>query len=412
MFKRNIKSRVEAALKRSPVVLLTGARQSGKTVLVESIAQEKNYNYFTMDDIPTYLSAKNDPVGFIANIEKPVVIDEVQRVPELFLAIKRDVDKNRVAGNYLLTGSTNPILIPQVADALTGRIETISLLPLSQGELLGIKEQFIDTIFSGKNPSNIPSIKESLSRDELYKKILIGGFPVMQNLNEKDRKVWINEYIKNIVQKDAQDIAQISEPADLYTLVYSMANRASGLLNIADISRTISVPQATLQRYSSLLEALYMIYLQRSWHMDSEKQFIKAKKAYLVDSGFLSNLLKLNMERAIEYSSLMGNVIENFVVMELLKQLGWSETEAELYHFRTTGNIEVDVVIQDEYKNIVGIEIKGSSTVSYNDFKGLEYLQNLTQDKFIKGIVLYLGDKVIPFGKNLIACPISILWNN
>lgn len=408
MFKRNIKVAVEKALKRSPVVLLAGARQTGKTILTENLAQEKNYSYFTLDDIPTYLSAKNDPVSFIQDIPKPVVIDEIQRVPELFLSIKRDVDKNRKAGNYLLTGSVNPLLMPTVADALTGRVETLSLFPLSQGEILGVKEVFIDLLFAGSNP--LAPAKGASGTAEIYKKILVGGYPVLQSLDEADRKVWVNEYIKNIVQKDAQDIIKISEPRDLYVLLYSLAHRAAGLLNISDISRTLSLPQATLQRYTSLLEALFMIYFAYPWHIKSDKKFTKSKKSYLVDSGFLANLLKINSKEALKESNLVGNVLENFVVMELLKQLTWSTTKAELYHFRTSTGVEVDIVLEDELKNIVGIEVKSSSTVSYDDFKGLAYLQELTKNKFIKGIVLYTGESIIPFGKNLLAVPINSLW--
>ena len=405
MFKRNIKSSLEKALKRSPVVLLTGARQSGKTVLTENIAQEQHCSFFSLDDVTTYVTAKNDPVGFIRDLPKPAVIDEIQRVPELFLSIKRDVDKNRKPGNYLLTGSVNPLLVPKVADALTGRIETLSLFPLSQGEILGIKENFIDRVFSGKKPANPES------KVDLYNAIVVGGYPVLQSLNEVDRKVWINEYIKNIVQKDAQDITKITEPKDLYSFIYSLAYRAAGLLNVSDISRNLTLPQATLQRYSSLLEALYIIYFAYPWHMKSDKKFIKSKKSYLVDSGFLSNLLKISSKEMLKESMMVGNIVENFIVIELLKQLSWSETLAELYHFRTVSGVEIDIVLEDEYKNLVAIEIKNSGTVYPDDFKNLTYLKELTGKKFIKGIVLYNGEQILPFGENLLAVPINSLWN-
>ena len=408
MFKRNIKTKVEAALKRSPVVLLAGARQTGKTILAEKIAQDKNYSYFSLDDIPTYLAAKNDPVSFIRDIPKPVVIDEIQRVPELFSTIKREVDKKRTAGDYLLTGSVNPLLMPTVADALTGRIETINLFPLSQGEIDNSQENFIDTLFTDKSLK----LKQILSNTELYEKILIGGYPVLQAIKAEDRKIWINEYIKNIVQKDAQDITKIAEPKDLYTFLYSLAHRASGLLNISDISRTLGLPQATLQRYSSLLEALFMIYFAYPWHSKSERKFIKSKKSYLVDSGFLANLLKIYTVKDLKESTYVGNIVENFVAMELLKQLTWSKTSAELYHFRTASGIEIDLLLEDENKNLVALEVKNSSTVYPDDFKNIKYLQELVGNKLIKGIVLYTGDKILPFGKDLLAVPINTLWEN
>lgn len=406
MYKRYIKEKIEKALSRSPVVLLTGARQTGKTVLVEEIAQEKNYSYLTLDDIPTYLAAKNDPVSFIKDIQKPVIIDEIQRVSELFLVIKREVDKNRVAGNFLITGSVNPLLIPTVSDALTGRIETLTLYPLAQTEIENSKINIIENLFDNKLEKKCYETDNSL----IYEKIITGGYPVLQNIKNQDKKVWINEYIKNIVQKDAQDISKITEPKDLYMFLYSLAHRAAGLLNISDLSRNLGLSQATLQRYSSLLEALYLIYYAYPWHIKTDKKFLKSKKSYLIDSGFLANLLKITNIQDLKESNYYGNIVENFVALEILKQASWSNIDVELYHFRTINGIEVDLVLEDENKNLVGIEVKASRTVSSDDFKGLNYLKSLVPDQMIKGVVLYMGDNILPFGENLLAVPISRLW--
>lgn len=408
MFTRSLQAKLRKALSRSPVVLLTGARQVGKTILVQEIARENNYSYMSLDDVPTLLAAKADPVSFIKNSQKPIIIDEVQRVPELFLAIKQYVDNDRVAGNFLLTGSVNPLLVPKVADALTGRIEQLTLFPLSQGEITGVTENFIELVFSGK-PLVQP--KNKIDKDILFKKIIIGGYPLLQNFNDEERTIWVNEYIQNIVQKDAQDISKISEPTDLYAFFYAFAYRTASLLNVSDIARSLQSPTATLNRYASLLEALYMIYIQRAWYKQRQKQFIKSKKAYLVDTGFLCHLLKIKTPEDLVASHLMGNIFENFVFLELLKQQGWSKTRVELFYFRTTSGNEVDIVLEDEKNNIVGIEVKSSSTVTPDDFKGLAYLQENAGKQFVQGIVLYTGDKIIPFGPNFYAVPLETLWS-
>ncbi len=408
MFKRSIKQRLEKAMARSRVVLLNGARQVGKTTLVLELMKNKNYTYLTFDDEITYLAAKNNPAGFLADAKKPLVLDEVQRVPETFLAIKKDVDQNQAPGRYLLTGSANPLLLPRLGDSLAGRMEIVDLMPLSQGEIVGKQEFFIDTLFQGKH---VQQPSQKCSKEQLYKKILTGGYPSVQHLSEEDHQAWLRSYLNLILARDVKDLAQIEKIAELPKLLRILAARSSNLLNIAEVSRECRMVTKTVSRYLALLETIFLINLQRSWSTNITSRFVKAPKLYLVDSGLLSYLLDTNLEKALTNSTHMGKIVENFVVSELKKQITWNKTIVELYHCRTTAGQEVDIILEDRSGNVIGIEVKLSEKVIPEDFKGLIYLQEKMKEKFIVGLVLSTNPQCVPFAPNLTAMPINVLWD-
>lgn len=407
MLKRNVKTQLKKALARSPVVLLNGARQVGKTTLALELLKNKKYTYVTFDDEMIFLAAKSDPVAFVANIQKPLILDEVQRVPEIFLAIKRDVDSNRRVGRYLLTGSANPLLIPRLGDSLAGRMEIINLMPLSQGELDQQKEHFIDFVF-GQKPLKSPSNK--ISQRELYEKILVGGYPSVQQVDFQTREAWLRSYLNLILQKDIKDLAQIEKVTELPNLLRLLAARAAGLLNVAELSRESTIAAKTLHRYLALLETIFIVNTQPAWSTNLSIRFVKAPKLYFVDSGLLAYLLDMNIEKAMDDSVHMGRILENFVVSELQKQATWSKQLINLYHFRASSGEEVDAVMENRSGQVVGIEIKTSKKVTSQDFKGLSFLQNKAKQRFVQGIVLYTGSEYVPFGKQLCALPVSALW--
>jgi len=407
MFTRNIMSHLKKSLERSRVVLLNGARQVGKTTLSSELIKDKNFTYLTFDDEMIYLAAKSNPVGFIANITKPLILDEVQRVPEIFLAIKQDVDKNQQPGRYLLTGSANPLLIPRLGDSLAGRMEVIDLMPLSQGEINNKKESLIDLLFS-ESPLKSPAYV--MSKEDVYRKILVGGYPSVQHLDDEGRDAWMRNYLNLILQRDLKDLAQIEKLAEIPNLLKILASRASGLLNIADVSRDSKMVAKTVERYLVLLETIFLVDRQLSWSTNITQRFIKSPKIYLVDSGLLAYLLDTNLEKALTNSTHMGKIFENFVVGELKKQATWSKTTVNLHHFRTLRGEEVDLILEDRSGNIVGIEIKSNERVGADDFKGLKYLQDKMPDKFVKGIVMYIGSQCLPFGKDLWTLPVNALW--
>ncbi len=407
MFERNIRHLLIKALSRSRVVLLTGARQSGKTTLIKSIGNEFKYHFATFDDLRALESAKKDPMGFIENLNKPVILDEVQRVPEIFLPIKYDVDNHNNFGRYALTGSTNPLLIPKLGDSLSGRMEIINMLPLSQGELLGVQENFIDRVFNNEIPR---APLKTLSKRSLYEKILAGGYPMVQGLTTDDRDAWFNSYITTLVQRDVQDIANITNIREFSQLLRLLATRVGNLLNVAELSRSSGIPAVTLHRYLALLEACFIVKFLPAWSQNFGKRLVKSPKTYLIDTGLLSFLIGINTERLLNDSILAGGIVENFVVEEIIKQLTWSSTYINLFHFRTANGIEVDLILEDRAGNIIGIEIKSSETVDNHDFKGLNYLKEIMGEKFLRGIVLYPGSLSVPFGDKLIALPIETLW--
>jgi predicted AAA+ superfamily ATPase len=406
MFKRNIRAHVEKALQRSPVVLLTGARQTGKTTLMKQIGKENEYHYVTFDDIRFLSAAQSDPIGFIEGLKKPVILDEVQRIPEIFLAIKHDVDENRQPGRYALTGSANPMLIPRLGDSLAGRMEIFNLFPLSQGELLGRYELFIDKIFN----QDIPRVSEITTKTDIYTKMNTGGYPVVQNIDAKARESWFNSYVTTLLQRDVKDIANIVGLSELPLLLKLLATRAGTLLNVAELSRTSGISTTTLHRYLVILKALFLIDFQLPWSSNLGKRLVKAPKVNLVDSGILSFLLGIDIAAPHIDGRILGPIVENFVVSELCKQITWNQTRVQLFHSRTVTGIEVDILLEDASGRIVCIEIKNSSTVTAQDFKGLKYMQELIGDKFVQGIVLYMGDQHIPFGARMHALPMNTLW--
>lgn len=405
MFKRSQRSNIEKALARSPVVLLIGARQTGKSTLVQEIGAEKGYHYVSFDDLNYLAAAHSDPIGFIKGLPKPVILDEVQRVPEIFLTIKQDVDQHRNPGRYLLTGSANPLLLPRLGDSLAGRMEIFELFPLSQSEIARVQDSFIDTLFSG----NVAHFKEGLEQKELYKKIDTGGYPTVQEFDSEARTSWFNGYVTTLLHRDVKDLTQIEGLADFPNLLRLLATRVATLINSAEISRATGLSNTTLHRYLGLLEIIFMIKFQPAWSTNFATRLVKSPKLSIVDSGLTMFLLGMELERAANFQYI-GGVLENFVVGEITKHISWNKKHIKLFHYRTLSGVEVDIVLEDTAGNLVGIEVKNAQTVYPQDFKGLRYLEEKAGDKWIQGVVLYTGQNTIPFGEKLTAVPISALW--
>lgn len=410
-FKRNIHFKLEQALSRNPVTLLLGARQTGKTTVMRSLGRTHNYHYVSLDDLRYLTEAKTDPMGFIQRIPKPVIIDEVQRAPDLFLSIKHFVDQQetRTNGLFALTGSANPFFIPEVGDSLAGRIEILTLYPLSQGEIENVHETFIDTVFEN---NQMPHIKfKPLSREELFNKILVGGYPLAQNKSWDDTYNWFDNYLNTLIQKDISDLTRLENSSVIPRLLRAFVARSGQLLNIAELGIKSKIPGTSVTRYIKLLEALFIIYQLESWHTTIARRALKSSKAYLVDSGLLGYLKSETLEKVLQDPQEMGHILENFIVSELKKQQTWCQDRVSLHHFRTASQIEVDVVLERADGKIVGIEIKSSSNVSRYDTKGLEYLKQESGSNWHQGIVLYTGDEIFSLGDTITALPINALWS-
>lgn len=405
MFKRNLLKPIETALKDTPVVLIIGARQVGKTTLALSLSD----NYLTFDDANVVATAKYSPTDFINNLSKPIILDEVQRCPEILLAIKMDVDRDRRAGQFILTGSANVLTLPKVSESLAGRMEIQRLRSLSQGEILGIRETFIEKLFADEFvlPTNFPGEE----RNDLFAKMLAGGYPeVISRESGARRQNWFRSYINTILQRDIRDLANIEGLVDLPRLLELLAARAAGILNYSEVSRSIGFPQMTLKRYMTLLETTFLIETVPAWSGSIKSRLIKSPKLFIGDTGLLSYLLDLNLEKLASDPTLSGALTENFVVNELKKQMGWSEIEVKMFHFRTSNEREVDIILEKNSGEIIGMEVKASSKINQHDFKGLRLLSDSLPTKFHRGIILYTGNQFLGFGKNLFAVPIQAMW--
>ncbi len=411
MLKRHIEAKIAQALDFMPVVLLRGARQTGKTTLAKSLCEaKKHYNYLSFDHLPTLVAAKNDPVGFIARIDKTVILDEVPRVPELFLPIKKDVDENRHPGRYFLTGSADPLLIPQLGDSLAGRMLLLTLWPLSQGEIEGRQETFLERVF-GQAPL-LGGKTETCSKEDVLSRALLGGYPPSLSLkNESQRHAWFNDYISLVLQKDVLDLSKIENVTQMPNLLMLLAARVGGLLNTQELASSFKLSAVTLQRYISLLKTLFLVHLLPAWHGNLGKRLVKSPKIYLCDTALQLFLLNVDRERLSKEPHMTGSVIENFVVLELLKQASWSNLNVQLFHYRDYGREEVDVVLEGPGGDLVAIEIKSSQTIAADDFKGLKKFRESLGTKCMHGVLLYAGDMHLPFGDKLTAMPISSLWS-
>jgi predicted AAA+ superfamily ATPase len=288
-------------------------------------------------------------------------------------------------------------------------MEILSLWPFSQGEIQSYRETFVDAVFS---PEYSLSKEATEERDSLFQSILTGGFPeVIQRTSEARRKAWFNAYITTILQRDIRDLSRIEGLASIPRLLSLLAVRSGHLLNFSEISRTSGLPQATLKRYMALLEATFLIKLLPPWSANLSKRLVKSPKLFMMDTGLLGYLIGMDKNRLHAEPELAGPLLENFVIMELTKQISWSRTRPAMFHFRTqVGNKEVDIVLEDAAGRIVGIEVKAAHTVKAGDLAGLKLLAEETQDRFVRGIVLYTGSRFVPFGSHLTAVPVSALW--
>jgi hypothetical protein len=408
MINRHIQNSVQLSMTDTPVVLLNGARQTGKTTLAQVIASEFYAQYYTLDDYATLALAAGDPAGFIGNLSGPIVIDEIQKAPDLFPAIKLVVDKDRRPGRFLLTGSANAMTLPRLSESLAGRMEIIPLFPFSVGELAGTPEQFLPRLFSG----NLGQSKAlSMSEKEIETKLTRGGYPeATQRENDNRRAAWFASYISTILQRDVRDLARVDALRTLPNLLKMLAARSSGLLNLADAGRDAGLPHTTLTRYLALLETVFLVHRLPAWSRNLGQRLVKAPKVHLVDTGLACHLLGADTQRLSQDRPLLGRILESFVASELRKQISWTDPRIELYHFRTATGSEVDLVLEKPDGSVAAIEVKAGATIAASDFNALKTLRDHIGRQFQAGVVLHMGDQIMPFGDKLWLLPVSALW--
>lgn len=407
MYRRNLQENVRKALADAPVVLIHGARQVGKSTLIRSlIADGHPARFLTLDDPVTLAAATSDPTAFIASIGGPIAIDEIQRAPELVLAIKARVDERREPGAFLLTGSANVLMLPRLADSLAGRMDISTLWPLSQGEIEGRRETFVDTVFD-----RAPDPADFTGGVDVLRRAIAGGYPEAISRTESDRRdAWFRSYITTIMQRDVRDLASIEGLTQLPRLLQLLAARAATTINISEVSRTIGMSHTTLSRYLTLLETMFLVQMIPAWSTNLGKRTVRSPKIHFSDTGLMSHLIGIPDAISTIEHTMAGPLIENFVAMELRKQIGWSRRLPRLYHYRTQRGEEVDLILEDRDGRVVGIEVKASRNVNAASFKSLRSLAEALGDRFARGIVMHAGDSYATFGENFHAIPIAALW--
>jgi len=405
LFPRFAADRVTTALKDTPVVMVNGPRQCGKTTLVREFTS-KNRTYITLDDDTVLESVRNDPSGFMRSLDM-AIIDEVQRAPELLRAIKKSVDTDRRPGRFLLTGSADVLALPQVPESLAGRMETITLLPLGRSEILRKSSTFLEKALVGK-VANSPEI---FIGEDLVGAVLVGGYPEMLRRKEgKRRRAWARDYIKAIVERDIRDIADLDKLAQMPRLLQVLAHHSGQLTNFSQLGGQIGLDDKTTRKYIAILEHLFLVHRVEPWFQNQLKRLVKTPKLHFIDSGLLAVTVGATEERVAKDRSILGPILETFLFSEVMKQASWLDESCTLHYYRDKDQDEVDIVVESESGAIVGLEIKAGATVNAGDFRGLRKLSEATGRNFKLGLVLYDSENTVPFGEKMFAAPISCMW--
>ncbi len=430
-YPRSIERRLVEALEDSPVVLIHGPRQCGKTTLAQITCapnyptwggneptrgysqQDRDYGYFSFDDPVTRDGARADPTGFVADLPERVILDEVQRVPELFEAIKISVDRQRAPGRFLLTGSTNVFLVPQLSDSLAGRIEIVPLHPLTQFELTGQSNpsrpdaNFLNALFG----DGFPIFQCERLGGQLVEKIVAGGYPAaLERPTARRSANWYRDYVEAIVQRDARDMTRVRSLDVLPRLLRAAATHSAQLFNLSSLAAPFELSRPSIGDYVTLLERLFLLERLPAWHGNRLKRLVKRPKLHITDTGLAAALLGADAKALAADRTLLGQFLETFAFQELRRQASWQDTPTEFFHFRDKDGAETDIVMEQASGSVAGVEIKAAASVSSRDFRGLRKLERAAGNRFVCGVVLYDGEASIPFGEPFHAVPISRLW--
>lgn len=394
------------AMNDTRVVVVVGARQAGKSTLVRIVAGDRQAEWRNLDSAEARAAAEVDPSGFVDSPDV-LVIDEIQRVPELLLAIKERVDTDPRPGRFLLTGSARVLGLRALPDTLPGRTETVELWPFSQGEIDGSPDGFIDAVFDGPTPRH----SSTVSRADYAERVVRGGFPEAVARTRADRRErFFDSYVGDLIARDVSQLSEIERPAQMRALLGLLAARSGNLLVANALSSDLQVSARTVHRYLSLLEEVYLIKRIPAWARNVSARAVGTPKLAFVDSGVAANLLDADARSLLRPGGPFGPLLEGFVAMELARQIGWSQRRVELSHYRTKDGTEVDIVLEDRRGRVVGIEVKAATTVRADDFRGLRHLADRLGPDLIAGIVLHTGTQTLSFGPRMRAMPLSSLW--
>lgn len=406
--RRNIEPVLLELLSFARVVCVLGPRQAGKSTLARELA-EGPYpaDFFQLDLERVRQAASNDPDAFIADISTPAVIDEIQRVPKLLLAIKARVDTDTRPGQFILTGSASITTLPTVSDALPGRVEFVRLDPFSQGELLNRREELIDGLFAG----SVPVVHDlDIGRRAYAETVAVGGYPDVQHRTARVRDSFFSGYLDSVLGRDLSEVAGPRRRGSMLELLRLIAARTGGLMNYSDIGTPLAINYKTVRAHCDILENVFLVTSLMPWYRNFGQRIVKAPKYYLNDSGLLAHLVGADEDRVIDDDSAAGPMFETFVINELIRQSRWASKPVRFYFFRDQSGREIDLLIERADGDIVGVEVKSTSAADRRDFKALRYLRDQLGSQFKAGVVITTGSDTISYGDRLHALPLAGLW--
>ncbi|MGQ0766653.1 MAG: ATP-binding protein [Gemmatimonadota bacterium] len=407
-FPRYLAPRLREALRDSPAVLIHGARQSGKSTLAREVGEARGYRYFSFDDDAITAAAKADPIGFVGGLPAKSILDEVQRVPGIFTSLKSAIDRRRTPGRYILTGSANVLFIPTLADSLAGRLAILRLHPLAQAEIDGVRTRFIDTLFRGRFTAGL---SERLG-PELTRRIVGGGFPAaLKRPAPSRRRAWYRDYLETQIQRDVRDLSRLRSLDTLPKLLRVAAANTAKLINVADLAAPFELTRQTIHEHVTLLERVFLLERLPPWHSNQTSRLVKRPKLHLTDTGVACALLGVGDSGLDNDRTLLGAMLETFVLQELRRQASWQPEPMGFFHYRDRDDFEVDVVLEQGQGRVAGIEVKAAATVREVDLRGLRKLRAAAGARFAAGVVLYDGPVLVRFGDGLFGVPIRRLWD-
>ncbi len=395
-------------LKAFPAIVISGARQVGKSTLASQLVRDAPHLALTFDDEGTLAAAQADPLAFIEQCaEGTLVIDEVQRYPELLLTIKASIDRDRRPGRFLLTGSADLLAVRGQTDSLAGRAVTLHLRAFSQGEMVGRADDFVARALSGE----LFTSTTDWTRRDYARALAKGGYPEVQQLSDRMRKVWVDSYIDRILTRDAVTLPSGGRASRIRTILGLMAANQAGELVKSRVAEQARIPANSFEAYLDVLRSVYLVELLPPWTPNLTKREVGRPKAFVSDPALALRLTRQTAEQLEALTSdTIGNHLEAFVAEELLKQRSWSSEEFDLFHFRDRNGVEVDLIIELGDGRVIGVEVKASSTYRAEHFKGLRTLQEKLGDRFVAGYVLGTGERRFDFSPGLYGLPISALW--
>lgn len=408
LYPRPLASVLQDALTDTPVVCLTGPRQSGKTTLVRAMMPDRPY--FSLDHPPYLSAARADPAGFVAALPREVTIDEIQRVPELLPAIKLSVDLDRRPGRFVLTGSANLLLVPTVTESLAGRMEIARLMPLSEAEKERRPGLFLADLLAGAMTPALRAGDQLPDPADLARRLVSGGYPEPLARSPARARQWHRQYIQSIVDRDVLDVGRVRDADGVGRLLGLLAVRNGELLNTAGLSRELDLHRSTVREYIAVLERLFLVRRLLPWHRNVGRRLVRTPKMHVVDSGLAATLAGLGSGGWIGKRERMGHLFESFVAQQLMAQAGWTDPDIRFWHFRDKDGQEVDLVMTLGSRTW-GIEVKATSTPGRSAGRGMARLAALCGDDFEGGILLYNGRDILPLAaERTLAVPLSELW--